>query len=359
MSELIPPINYHNQEVFECEIESVFKSNWLFGCMVDDIPNRNDYFVLEIHKYSIIFYNNGKEINAFKNVCPHRFNRIFTQKKGNGKLFCKFHSWSFDGSGKVRNNNVKGDELIQKHSLNRYAVEVIGKFVFFNFDLSPKQSIQNQYGEFIDELELVSSIINKKIHEDNIKHDVNWKIICENIIEISHCQSLHQDSLVKIGYCTKPVEEFKRVGNNSFMMIPPIDSKEREKRDKFLNKNLPRFIENNKYKHTLFFPNFTIGMYEGLNITIGLIIPINSKKSIYRLLYYNSKINSNSAISNNLLESMEEDTIKFGTQVFNEDKEIIEQVQKGVEEASHSGMVYESDKRVLWFMESYLKLMKN
>jgi choline monooxygenase len=359
MNELIPHFNYHKQEIFESEIEKVFKTNWLFGCMLDDIPNKNDFYVLEIHKHSIIFYNNGSGINAFKNVCPHRFNRIITKKKGNGKLFCKFHSWSFDGCGKVRNNNVKGEEQIKKYSLNKYAVEVIGKFVFFNFENEPKNSIKEQYGQFIDEIVNVSEIINKKIYEDNIEHDVNWKIICENIIEISHCQSLHQESLVKIGYCTKPVEEFQKEGNNSYMIIPPEESKEREKRDKFLNKNLPRAIQNNKYKHTLFFPNFTIGIYEGLNITIGLIIPINSKKSVYRLLYYTSHINSNSSIGEHIMESMENDTIHFGTQVFNEDKVIIEQVQKGVEEATHSGMVYESDKRVLWFMESYLKLMKN
>lgn len=359
MNALIPHINYHKQEVFEIEIERIFKENWLFGCMLDDIPNKNDFFVLEIYKHSIIFFNSGNEINAFKNVCPHRFNRIVTEKKGNGKLICKFHSWAFDGCGKVRNSNVKGAEQIEKYSLNKYKIEIVGKFIFFNFNENPKQTLKEQYGELIEELETTSSIINKCIYEDNIEHNVNWKIICENIIEISHCQSLHQDSLVKIGYCTIPVEEFIKVGNNSSMIIPPLETKEREKRDKFLNKNLPRQVQNNKYKHTLFFPNFTIGIYEGLNITIGNIIPINSKQSVYRLLYYTSKIEHETTLSNAILESMESDTITFGTKVFNEDKVIIEQVQKGVEEASYDGMVYDSDKRVLWFMESYLKFMKN
>jgi phenylpropionate dioxygenase-like ring-hydroxylating dioxygenase large terminal subunit len=360
MQDLIPTLNYYDESVFEIEIEKIFKSNWLFGCMKDAIPNKNDYVTVELHKHSVILYNNGTEIVALQNVCPHRFNRIFNNNKGNGPLICKFHSWSFDGYGKLRNTNLLAPENnIEHFCLVQYPVEIIGKFIFFNFNKLPKKSLREQYGKYIDHLDEISNIIDKKIHYEEINHNVNWKIICENVIEISHCQSLHKETLVKIGYCAKPVEEFSRDGNNSFMTLLPVESSDRKKRDQFINKNLPREVQKNSYKHTLFFPNFTIGIYEGLNISVGLISPIDSKRSIYRLIYYTAKIKTHSATADFILDSMKEDTINFGREVFFEDKIIIEQVQKGVEEATHKGLVYESDKRVLWFMESYLRLMRN
>jgi phenylpropionate dioxygenase-like ring-hydroxylating dioxygenase large terminal subunit len=356
---LIPPSHYYQPDVFDTELALIYQKEWLFGCMKDDLPNENDYFVLEIAKFSVIFYNNGQNIVALQNVCPHRFNRIVLDKKGNAPLVCKFHSWAFDGCGKIQSNRIKSPEAIAQYSLKQYPTEEVGEFVFFSFNTNIQHSLKEQYGPLIDDIALTSSVLGKRIHEDNIPHEVNWKIICENIIEVSHCQSLHQDSLVKIGYCQKPVEEFGQELNNSYMIVPPVEDKAREKRDKFLAKNLPRAIQNNKYKHILYFPNFTIGIYEGLNITIGAIIPIGPTKSVYRLLYYTAKIDSEKGLSQSILDSMTEDTIAFGTQVFNEDKVIIEQIQKGVQEIDHSGMVYDSDKRVLWFMASYLNIMNN
>jgi phenylpropionate dioxygenase-like ring-hydroxylating dioxygenase large terminal subunit len=356
MSILIPPKNYHSQEIFDEEIENIFKKQWLFGCLTSDIPNENDYYILNLGKFSIIFYNNGSEIIALQNVCSHRFNRIFVDIKGNAPLICKFHSWEFDGCGKVKSNRKLENQ--DQYSLKRYSCITVGVFVFFHFSTNPL-SFDDQVGCFKKELEIITDTLGNKIHEDNIPHNVNWKVLCENVIEISHCKSIHQDSLVKIGYCIEPPEEFVHDKFNSSMLIPPKQDRNRDSRDKFISKNFPRLIDNNKYKHSLFFPNFTIGVYEGLNITIGVIIPLNAKETIYRLLYFNSKIQrDNKTLSNNLLESMKEEVINFATKVFNEDKEIIEQVQKGVEEADHPGMVYDTDKRVIWFMDAYSKMMK-
>ena len=59
-------------------------------------------YVLELGKYSVIIYNNGKDIVALQNMCSHRFNRIFTEKRGNAPIVCPFHSWGFDGWTDVR-----------------------------------------------------------------------------------------------------------------------------------------------------------------------------------------------------------------------------------------------------------------
>ncbi len=352
---LIPPKNYFDKSIFEIEIEDIFRKKWLFACLVDDIPNANDYYILNIGKHSIILYNTGKEFVALQNVCPHRFNRIFIDQKGNAPLVCPFHSWKFNikEASQIKENTNQLSS--SKPTLKRYAICLIGKFIFFHFEEKPIESLLSQLNGLEEELHLVSEIIGNKIHEDLIPHNANWKIICENVIDRTHCTSLHKDTLVKIGYCVRPADEAVRYGDNSKFILPPVMDKARELRDKFLNKNLPRKIQDNLYKHTLYFPNFTIGIYEGLNITIGNIIPKSATETDYRLLYYTSKINNQSKFTENLLNSMKIDTIEFGSQVFNEDKVILEQVQKGVLEAEHNGFVFESELRLKWFFETYNK----
>jgi phenylpropionate dioxygenase-like ring-hydroxylating dioxygenase large terminal subunit len=360
MSLLISPKDYFDQSHFEVELEKIFKENWLFACLRNEIPNPNDYFVLDIGKHSIIIYNNGKEIVALQNLCPHRFNRIFTETKGNARLVCAFHSWGFDGCGVLRNKQIaKNDELAEKYSLKRYSIEIIGEFVFFNFNKKPNQTLLEQVDGLAEELILVSEILNTKIHEEYNYHKVNWKFICENVIDKTHCASLHKESLVKIGYCIEPEDEVMKYGNNSSFVLPPVQEKERIKRDKFLNKNLPRRIQDNKYRHSLYFPNLTIGIYEGLNVTIGNILPMDAVNTNYRLSYYNTKIDKDNSLTNNLLNVMSEEVIRFGSKVFDEDKVILEQIQKGVMEAEHSGYVYENELRIKWFYQTYHKHLHN
>lgn len=351
---LIEPKYYFENSHFDLELEKVFKENWLFGCLITEIPNKNDFYVLEIGKYSVIIYNNGKDIVALQNMCSHRFNRIFTEKRGNAPIVCPFHSWGFDGCGVIRNKKIANTvDLCKQLSLKRYQVEIIGKFVFFHFSKIPRQSLFEQLAGLDKELLLVSEIIDQKIHEESNYHKVNWKFICENVIDKSHCTSLHQETLVKIGYCVNLEDTIKEYGNNTIIVLPPLQDKDRDKRDKLLNKYLPRKLKDNLYKHTLIFPNLTIGIYEGLNITVGSILPINSKESSYILNYYFAEIFAKSKFVKNFLEVISEEVIFFGTKVFDEDKVILENVQKGVLESDHSGYVLDNEIRIKNFYNAY------
>ncbi|MFM7014755.1 MAG: aromatic ring-hydroxylating oxygenase subunit alpha [Bacteroidota bacterium] len=360
LNKLIEPYNYYDDNHFALEIEKIFKEKWLFSCLLYEVQNKNDYFVLDIGINSVIIYNNGKEILAFQNLCPHRFNRIFINNKGNSVLKCQFHSWSFDKCGVIKNKNIaETDELRKKYSLKQYPIEIIGQFIFFNFNEKPILTFKEQIQGIEEDLLIISGILSSKIHEENNIHKVNWKFICENVVDKTHCLSLHKDTLVKIGYCIEMEEDLFQDENSSKITLPPVINEARIKRDRFLNKYLPRKLQNNNYQHLLHFPNLTIGIYEGLNITIGNILPLKSSKTNYRLIYYNSKIEKLNDTSINLLNAMSDEVVNFGSKVFDEDKVILEQVQKGVREANHSGYVYDNELRIKWFYEVYNKIINN
>ena len=140
--EMIPNVNYFDEEIFLNEEKFIFQNSWLFACLKSELPNKSDYITLEVGNRSVIIYNNGEEIKAFQNLCPHRFYRIFTKKNGNASLTCGFHNWCFNGKGQNLSSIFKGkDDLKNKFSLKSYPIEFIGDFIFFNFNESPSLTL--------------------------------------------------------------------------------------------------------------------------------------------------------------------------------------------------------------------------
>jgi choline monooxygenase len=354
-NKLIQPLYYYDSNHFDYELENIFKKHWLFACLTSEIAKKNDYVTIDLGKYSIIIYNTGEEIKAFQNACPHRFNRIFIEKKGNSPLYCQFHAWVFDKCGVLKNElKLENSMKIEKPKLKEYKIEILGQFVFFHFDSNPNNSLLKQLNGLEEELLLVSNIIGNNIHFEYNPHKVNWKFICENVIDNKHCVSLHKETLVSLGYCLKPADKEESFGMNSRFTWTPVENVERNKRDKFLNKHLPRKLQTNEYQHSLYFPNLTIAIFDGLNITIGSILPKTAQESDYRLNYYQSKIEKNNIVTEDLLDSIAFDVINFGTKIFEEDKVILERVQLGVMEIDHSGYVYSEEIRMKWFYNTYL-----
>jgi choline monooxygenase len=345
---------YFLDEFLNQEIDEIFKKNWVYACLTEDIKSKNDYRTLEFKNLSIFIYNTGNGIKAFKNICPHRFNKIFTSVHGNGPIVCKFHSWSFDSDGKNKNPEIrKLDQKTQSClSLDHYQVSIVGKFIFINLheDAPP---LEKYLGNYYEKLIQISENLGTEIYHEQNLHNTNWKLIVENVIDKSHCKSLHRNTLVNIGLCVKKdEEEFFDIYASSIRLYK-IDSYKNEKTKMIINKYLPRNISNDYYEHIYIFPNLTIGIFEGLNFTIGNILPIKVDKTVYELKYYFSEIKSNNPISYEILENMKSEVIRFGNQVFQEDKEILEVVQKSIHLATHNGYLISNESRLRHFYDLY------
>ncbi len=345
---------YFIDDFFEEEIEMIFKKKWIYVCLTDEIVSKNDYKTVDLKNLSIFIYNTGDGIKAFKNLCPHRFNKIFCSKYGNGPMVCKFHSWAFDINGKNKNPEIQKLDIETQNclSLEQYKVSIVGKFVFVKLN-DDNSSIQEYLGDYYDKLIYVSENLGQRIYSEDNVHSVNWKLLVENVIDKSHCKSLHRNTLVNIGLCIKKDEDEFFQKNGSSIKLYKVDSKKDEKSRKILNKYLTRNISNDYYEHVYIYPNLTVGIFEGLNFTIGSINPQKVDESTYELQYYYSKINSDNLIVSELLENMKEEVIRFGNQVFKEDKEILEVVQKSINQATHNGYLISDENRLRHFYELY------
>jgi len=101
---------YSDQEIFEEEIEKIFKKVWVPICHESELPKPYDFRTATIGREPVVVTRGpDNTIRAFLNVCPHRAMMIErrpsgsfaeAQPSGNPKrMTCMFHGWQFDMKG--------------------------------------------------------------------------------------------------------------------------------------------------------------------------------------------------------------------------------------------------------------------
>ena len=145
--------------------------NWICVGLTYDVPNRNDFILYKGYGHNIFIQNNGKELEAYSNICLHRSASIFQQQSGNGRAICPYHGWFYR----------KGKCSQTKKELAKYKVVLAGDFIFLEINKT-EQTLNNYLGEFYFILQKISSqfqaaeFMNKSL---KIKSSVN--LVLENV----------------------------------------------------------------------------------------------------------------------------------------------------------------------------------
>lgn len=101
---------YSDEEIFEEELEKIWKKSWIPLCHESELPQPYDFRTAILAREPIIIVRGpDNKIRAFLNVCPHRGMAIErrpsgsfapAQASGNPKhMTCMFHAWQFDMKG--------------------------------------------------------------------------------------------------------------------------------------------------------------------------------------------------------------------------------------------------------------------
>ena len=99
----LPRPFYHDELLYQLEMESIWRQGWLFAGHSCQIPNPGDYFLYECEGDSIIVLRGDDgQVNALYNVCRHRGSIICQEPEGNIKRFiCPYHQWTYDRNGRL------------------------------------------------------------------------------------------------------------------------------------------------------------------------------------------------------------------------------------------------------------------
>lgn len=118
---------YHDQTVYQTELDSIWRKQWLFAGHTCQIPNPGDYFIYSLDTDSIIIARQEDgSVAAFHNICRHRGSQIIDDPQGHVRSFmCPYHQWTYrlDGS-LLQCREMPADT--DKDSLGLHTVSVAG-----------------------------------------------------------------------------------------------------------------------------------------------------------------------------------------------------------------------------------------
>jgi Rieske 2Fe-2S family protein len=192
---------YTSQEIFEVEIQHIWKKYWLFAGTTADIPKPGDYFTYQVNNDSIIIIrgNNG-EVHAHYNTCRHRGSLICLEEKGHApKLICPYHQWVFDKDGKLLKARLMPDDFDRSsYGLHPVHVEVANGFIFISLADTPPDFSQvlHDYAPFLEPYKINEARV---AYKKRYQLRTNWKLIAENFRECYHCGPAHPE------YCSAVV----------------------------------------------------------------------------------------------------------------------------------------------------------
>ncbi|MDF3282991.1 MULTISPECIES: aromatic ring-hydroxylating dioxygenase subunit alpha [unclassified Gordonia (in: high G+C Gram-positive bacteria)] len=94
---------FHSQEIYEAELENVFRRSWSFLAHDKMIPKPGDFIQNYIGEDPVVIVRQKDgSVKAFLNQCRHRGMRICRADEGNAKAFmCSFHGWTYDLAGNL------------------------------------------------------------------------------------------------------------------------------------------------------------------------------------------------------------------------------------------------------------------
>jgi phenylpropionate dioxygenase-like ring-hydroxylating dioxygenase large terminal subunit len=189
---------YTGQELFEQEVDAVWKQNWLFAGFSCEIPEPGDYFTYSMMNQSVIIIRNDDgQIYAHHNTCRHRGSVICVEERGNEtKLKCPYHNWVYEKNGNLRNARLMPDDFDKKNfGLHPVNLTLVEGAIFISLADNPPD-FSKESGDLAPYLRPFRLEDAKVAYRDRYELDANWKLIGENFRECYHCGPVH------IEYCS-------------------------------------------------------------------------------------------------------------------------------------------------------------
>jgi phenylpropionate dioxygenase-like ring-hydroxylating dioxygenase large terminal subunit len=98
----LPPAAYTSQEVYDLEVDRLFRPGWMMVGRADRIPNPGDYQCVDLLGESLVMTRDRDgELHVISRVCAHRWMPV-AEGSGNAKaLQCPYHLWTYALSGEL------------------------------------------------------------------------------------------------------------------------------------------------------------------------------------------------------------------------------------------------------------------
>ncbi|WP_371229015.1 aromatic ring-hydroxylating oxygenase subunit alpha [Roseovarius sp. 2305UL8-3] len=338
-ADTLAAIYYSDQKVMEAELRDLLYNNWQFVCHVSDVAEPGDFyaFSLQGQEYFLVRTAEG-ELKGYHNVCPHRGHRLVDGSGNSSRITCPYHAWTFGLNGNLRGArgvNRKSDS--EKYKLLPIRVDNLLGFIFVcpNPDVVP-------LAEFAPGLaaqmlracpDLPNYVVNRAGAEFGHSYvcNSNWKVMLDNYLECYHCQMAHPE-----------FNDMMCIGDSRFSLFPNYTYQNAPTKMRAENKAFPLDLEHDVLVGEFWwmFPNITFGQFPGTqNFYVSRFDPIEpGVTSRYTVTLQPKEPTDPGAEERDRLRSIWTSTV-----VTNEDKELCESVQRGMNQRAFKNGWYVND----------------
>lgn len=196
-----PVENYSDPELFQAELELLFKRIPLPLALSCELPEKNSYKATTAVGVPIVITRDAKgEVHAMLNVCRHRGALICAEGTGSSRaLSCPYHAWTYGLDGELRGiygESTFGDfDKSSRNLVQLPCVEAAG-LVFVCLTPGLEIDIDSWLGDFRQVLDALKL---EECHHFSTRMmpGPNWKVVIEGYLEGYHFASLHPNTVFK------------------------------------------------------------------------------------------------------------------------------------------------------------------
>jgi len=334
----------------------LFQRTWQFAGFARDVKNDGDYIVTETGGRSVAIQNFDGDLKAFLNVCTHRFSAIRKDQKGNGPLQCQYHGWVFNRDGapagiaNIRDFDGIDDARRADLTLERWEVEQCGDLVFVRHGSGP--DLRSWLAGAWPVLESMASSLGEMLDCNRMIVDANWKIAVENTLESYHVRSVHPQTFARLEART-----------NQFHLDEPHSAWSADI-EPVMQKKLGKLLgllgvqsAFGGYFHQLVFPALTLATTSGMSYSVQTFRPLSVRRTEFTSYLFAARHDGPEAKRELLRESCRP-AVEFNRAVFEEDRVICGEAQRGVDLArpDQVGELSGDERRVAVFQDAWAAL---
>ncbi len=198
MTDTLPYSWYTDPDVLARERARLFSSAWQYAGHSGELAEPGSYLTLHVGEVPLVVVRDREgtgTLRAFVNVCRHRGAEVVTGRGSCTTLQCHYHAWTYGLDGKLRAApRSEADPGFDSEALGLKPAQVDtwGPLVFVNADASapPLAETLGELPEIVRRAGLDLDAL--EFHERvSFSLDANWKIAVENYLECYHCAVAH------------------------------------------------------------------------------------------------------------------------------------------------------------------------
>jgi phenylpropionate dioxygenase-like ring-hydroxylating dioxygenase large terminal subunit len=347
---------------------------WNFLGFTQDLQKHGDWFTAELGGRSVFVQRFGERLKGFENRCAHRFYPLRTEPKGNGKVRCGFHHWTYNQEGRVihipRCEQFYGVTVEQMNArIAPIEVATCGSLVFGRFQHPHNQETLAQYlGEGAA---IIEALCRPDAPLRLITLDVaaNWKLCFHISLDDYHSPAVHPATFGAAGYLPRDAIRYFRFGaHHGFFPAGEEDALQ----------SMIRGLKDGTFRPTRyrifqFFPNLLVALFRGQHhvegkqdthwyVNVQHMHGIAPGRTIFRSWFFRTHFDMGRGPLGRFWDAFSEPIrqIVIDRQLRNihaEDNGVVERLQQFASQQGGWPRLGYAEERIKWFEEAYSKAL--